>query len=59
MGEVADLGGLCYPNFNKEYQEKYRENSTVFRRSKGMWPSVMEPKYTYGPFMKPFKKYKF
>lgn len=19
MGEVADLGGLCYPNFNKEY----------------------------------------
>jgi hypothetical protein len=24
-----------------------------------MWPSVMEPKYTYGPFMKPFKKYKF
>ncbi|KAM3135161.1 hypothetical protein pb186bvf_012807 [Paramecium bursaria] len=59
MGEVADLGGLCYPNFNREYQEKFKENQTAFRRVKGDWPSVSDPKYTYGPFMKPFKKYKF
>ena len=31
----------------------------MFRRPKGMYPAVMEPKYSYGPFMKPFKKYKF
>lgn len=59
MGEVADLGGLCYPNFNKEYQDKFKDNQTVFRKSKGMYPAVQEVKYTYGPFMKPFKKYKF
>ncbi|CAD8059356.1 unnamed protein product [Paramecium sonneborni] len=59
MGEIADLGGLCYPNFNKEYQDKIKENQTVFRKQKGEYPAVTEPKYTYGPFMKPFKKYKF
>ena len=59
MSENADLGGLCYPNFNKNYQDKIKENQTVFRKTKGMWPAVMEINYTYGPFMKPFKKLKF
>ena len=59
MGEVTDLGGLCYPNFNPVYQENFKTNQNVFRKSKGMWPSVQEKQYSYGPFMKPFKKYKF
>ncbi|CAD8133159.1 unnamed protein product (macronuclear) [Paramecium tetraurelia] len=59
MGEIADLGGLCYPNFNREYQDKFKENQTIFRKQKGDYPAVTDPKFSYGPFMKPFKKFKF
>ncbi|KAL4443159.1 hypothetical protein ABPG74_002226 [Tetrahymena malaccensis] len=58
IGSIYDKGRLFAPNFNPEYQSFFKTNEIAFHRNKGMCADTYNRAHTYGPGLKPFRKFK-
>ncbi|EGR29267.1 hypothetical protein IMG5_159610 [Ichthyophthirius multifiliis] len=58
IGSIYDYGRLFAPNFNPEYQQYYKNSRNAFNRNKGMCADTYNRAHTYGPGLKPFRKFK-
>jgi len=52
------LGAGWSPKYRPEFSKYIQENSLPFNRMKGMCTGTYERAHTYGPAIKPFRKFK-
>ena len=58
IAKITDQGRLFCPNFNPSYQDSLRSNVNTFKKGKGMCAETYNRAASYGPGIRPFRKFK-